>query len=110
MSKCGNLSPEDDTHPAHVRLRAMMPSPPASFARVPAALIVVLLVAVTLLACAWVGQCGFVNLDDDAYVEFQPLVNGGLRSAGLAWAFTGSHSSNWHPLTTISHMLDCQVF
>ncbi len=73
-------------------------------------LIGALLVVATVLAFWRVGDCGFVNLDDDAYVEHQPLVNQGLRSAGLAWAFTGSHSSNWHPLTTLSHMLDCQLF
>ena len=68
------------------------------------------LVIVTLLAYLRAGEAGFVNLDDDAYVEHQPLVNLGLRSAGVAWAFTGSHSSNWHPLTTLSHMLDCELF
>src|SRR5205814_2612320 len=26
------------------------------------------------------------------------------------WAFTHIHSHNWHPLTTMSHMLDCQLF
>ncbi len=69
-----------------------------------------LLLAATLLAFWRVGECGFVNLDDDAYVEFQPLVNQGLRPAGIVWAFTGVHSSNWHPLTTLSHQLDCQLF
>src|SRR5207237_3318572 len=29
---------------------------------------------------------------------------------GIGWAFTHVHSHNWHPLTTISHMLDCQLF
>ncbi|PYL26294.1 MAG: hypothetical protein DMF37_02675, partial [Verrucomicrobia bacterium] len=30
--------------------------------------------------------------------------------AGIGWAFTHIHSENWHPLTTISHMLDCQLY
>src|SRR5262245_50279739 len=72
--------------------------------------IAVALIVLTLLAYWRSGEAGFVNLDDDAYVEFQPLVNLGLRPAGIAWAFTGSHSSNWHPLTTLSHMLDCELF
>src|ERR1051326_4842744 len=72
---------------------------------------VVIGLAVVTIAAYWrVGQCGFVNLDDDAYVEFQPMVNEGLRSAGIVWAFTAAHSSNWHPLTSLSHMLDCTVF
>jgi hypothetical protein len=72
--------------------------------------IIGLLMLVTTCVYWRAGDAGFVNLDDDAYVEHQPLVNQGLRSAAIAWAFTGSHSSNWHPLTTLSHMLDCEIF
>src|SRR5207237_4051479 len=35
---------------------------------------------------------------------------GGLTLAGIAWAFSHVHAQNWHPLTTISHMLDCQLY
>jgi hypothetical protein len=56
------------------------------------------------------GGCGFVNLDDDAYVEQQPLVNQGLRPAAIAWAFSAAHSGIWHPLTTLSHLIDCTIF
>ena len=38
------------------------------------------------------------------------MVNHGLTRAGLAWAFTTFHVANWHPLTWISHMVDCQLF
>src|SRR5476649_1424804 len=68
------------------------------------------LILATVLAYARVGQGGFVNLDDDAYVEFQPMVNQGFRSAAVVWALTTAHSSNWHPLTSFSHMLDCELF
>lgn len=68
------------------------------------------LVIATLLAYRDAGAAGFVNLDDDAYVEFAPLVNRGFRAPALVWAFTSIHTSNWHPLTTLSHMLDCVVF
>ncbi len=64
----------------------------------------------TVLAYLRVGEGGFVNLDDDAYVEHQPLVNQGFSAASVAWAFTGVHSNNWHPLTTLSHQLDCELF
>jgi Tfp pilus assembly protein PilF len=30
--------------------------------------------------------------------------------SGIAWAFTTFHAANWHPLTWLSHMLDCQMF
>jgi len=38
------------------------------------------------------------------------MVNRGVTLAGLAWAFTTFHATNWHPLTWISHMIDCQFF
>ena len=38
------------------------------------------------------------------------MVNRGVTRAGLAWAFTTFHAANWHPLTWISHMIDCQLF
>jgi Flp pilus assembly protein TadD len=73
-------------------------------------LLAAILALLTLLSYRDVGDAGFVNLDDDAYVEFAPMVNRGFRAPALAWAFTDIHSSNWHPLTTLSHMLDCTVF
>ena len=105
----------------HRSLTLMTPAPfatatthvasPVTLLRRPHAWVVIAVLCVVTVFAYWrVGECGFVNLDDDAYVEFQPLVNLGLRPAGIAWAFTGSHSSNWHPLTTLSHMLDCELF
>jgi len=52
----------------------------------------------------------FVNFDDPIYVSENDHVRAGLSWQGVAWAFTHIHSHNWHPLTTISHMLDCQLF
>jgi protein O-mannosyl-transferase len=67
--------------------------------------------AVFTLAAYWrAGDAGFVNLDDDAYVEFAPMVNKGIRPAAVVWAFTAIHTSNWHPFTSLSHMLDCHLF
>jgi tetratricopeptide (TPR) repeat protein len=52
----------------------------------------------------------FINYDDDVYVYRNPEVTSGLTLKGLFWAFTHIHSSNWHPVTWISHMLDCQIY
>ena len=52
----------------------------------------------------------FVNLDDNVYVTENLYVQAGLTFKGLSWAFTTTHASNWHPLTWLSHMLDCQLF
>jgi tetratricopeptide (TPR) repeat protein len=48
--------------------------------------------------------------DDHYYVVDNSEVTKGLTLHGVAWAFTHVHSYNWHPLTTISHMLDCQFY
>jgi protein O-mannosyl-transferase len=37
-------------------------------------------------------------------------VTSGLSFSNLAWPFTHFHAANWHPITTLSHMLDCQLF
>ena len=52
----------------------------------------------------------FVNFDDPDYVYENQHVRGGLSGEGTAWAITAFHSGNWHPLTWLSHMLDCQVY
>ena len=52
----------------------------------------------------------FIDYDDPAYVTENAEVADGLTLQGIAWAFTHVHSSNWHPLTWISHMLDCQYY
>ncbi len=52
----------------------------------------------------------FVDYDDDAYVYANPQVVQGLTPAGLVWAFTYSEIGHWHPLTWLSHMLDCQLW
>ncbi len=52
----------------------------------------------------------FVNFDDDLYVYNTPAIQSGLTIKGIAHAFLSPHAGNWHPLTTISHMLDCQLY
>ena len=34
----------------------------------------------------------------------------GLTWPGIVWAFQSGDAGNWHPLTWISHMADCQLF
>src|SRR5438128_7877285 len=52
----------------------------------------------------------FVNFDDDVYVYNAPAIRAGPTLKGMAAAFTGPHAGNWHPLTTVSHMLDCRLY
>ncbi len=63
-----------------------------------------------LAAYAPVWRAGFITYDDPAYVTANPHVQGTLSWAGLLWALTTGHASNWHPLTWISHMLDFQLY
>jgi Flp pilus assembly protein TadD len=73
-------------------------------------LICLVLAAVTLGIYWHVHGFGFVNYDDPDYVTENPMVTQGLSLPGIFWAFTHFYASNWHPLTWISHMLDCQFF
>ena len=76
---------------------------------------IIVAVCVFLFAITWLvfGQTlrhDFVSYDDNSYVYENPIVTHGLTLGGVEWAFTHNHAKNWHPLTTISHMLDCQFF
>jgi tetratricopeptide (TPR) repeat protein len=52
----------------------------------------------------------FVSYDDEMYVTKNPHVYGGITGESVVRAFTTSHPGYWHPLTLLSHMLDCQLF
>jgi tetratricopeptide (TPR) repeat protein len=52
----------------------------------------------------------FISYDDPAYVTENARVKAGLTFDNLKWAFRSTEASNWHPLTWISHMADCQLF
>ena len=63
------------------------------------------------MAVYWpLKECEFTNFDDPEYVTKNPNVFRGLTWRGITWAFTHIHAGNWHPLTWISHMTDCQIF
>jgi len=52
----------------------------------------------------------FITYDDPAYVTANARVQGGLTWENVKWAFASGEASNWHPLTWLSHMLDCDLF
>ena len=70
----------------------------------------VLLVGLTWLVFGQTVRHEFVNFDDESYVYGNPVVSHGLTARSISWAFGHVVSHNWHPLTTISHMIDCQLF
>jgi Tfp pilus assembly protein PilF len=74
------------------------------------ALICCLLIAITAAAYWRVYGFSFVSYDDGAYVTHNPQVQAGLTWSNLGWALKATVSANWHPMTLLSHMLDCQLF
>jgi tetratricopeptide (TPR) repeat protein len=68
------------------------------------------LLALTLVAYGQAIGFDFVAWDDPAYVSENPNVREGLSGRSIAWAFTSVHGGHWHPLTSMSHMLDCQIY
>jgi hypothetical protein len=73
-------------------------------------LIASVLALVTFLLFAHAAPNGFMFVDDWDYVAENPHVQEGLTVDSLRWAVTTFHASNWHPLTWLSHELDCQLF
>ena len=75
-----------------------------------AALICIALAAITWAVFGRTVDHEFVDYDDPSYVTAEPNVTRGLSWPGVVWAFTRTHSGNWHPVTTLTHMLDCQLY
>ena len=94
----GSLRLESESRPAGLNDRWLVPG-----------------VCIFLAAIVWVvfGQTlryEFVNYDDNQYVTENPVVQKGLTWEGFRWALTYGDIGHWHPLTWLSHMLDCQLY
>ncbi|MGA8776819.1 MAG: tetratricopeptide repeat protein [Terriglobales bacterium] len=68
------------------------------------------LIAVVLAVYNPVIHNSFVNYDDEGYIVQNAHVRAGLTGDTVKWAFTTYDQSNWHPLTWLSHALDCEIF
>src|SRR6266567_2786235 len=73
-------------------------------------LLCVLLFALVLWAFFPATRNGFVGYDDPEFVTANRPVQQGLTWENLMWAFCSSQVASWHPMTWLSHMLDCQLF
>ena len=69
-----------------------------------------LLVASVLICYSPAAHNGFLNYDDNTYITNNPHVRAGLTRVTVKWAFTTYDAANYHPLTWLSHALDCQLF
>jgi len=74
------------------------------------AFICLILITAVLLVYWQVKDHEFINYDDNVYITDNAQVQEGLTSKGIIWACTTSHTGNWHPLTWMSHMLDCELY
>jgi Flp pilus assembly protein TadD len=68
------------------------------------------LVGGVLAAYAPVGGFGFINFDDPQYVTANPVVRQGLTAESVGWILVNPHAKLWHPLTSLSHLLDVTLF
>ena len=69
-----------------------------------------LLVAATLAFYNPIVRNRFTDFDDSAYILKNSQVQGGLTWNTVKWSFTTFHAGYWHPLTWLSHALDCRIF
>ncbi len=52
----------------------------------------------------------FIDFDDQYYVTNNAILHGGLNWKVFIWSFNAGYAQNWHPLTWLSHALDCQLY
>jgi Flp pilus assembly protein TadD len=83
---------------------------PASSQRARIFLLYFLLALATVATYYPVSAHPFLDFDDTKYVTQNAHVQGGMSWSVVQWAFTTYYASNWHPLTWLSHALDCQMF
>ncbi len=84
---------------------------PASPSRRSHILLIGVVIALATVGVYWqVTENDFINFDDPDYVASNQHVLSGLTASGVNWAFTAYHSSNWHPITWLSHMFDAQIY
>ena len=72
-------------------------------------------ICIAVGALGWIcfgesARFDWVRYDDGDYVYRSGHVTSGLSLQNIIWSFTNFHAHNWHPITTLSHMLDCQLF
>ena len=70
-----------------------------------------LLLAAVTLGLFWpLAHFGLVYYDDPLFLTESPEIQSGLNAHSLLWSFTSVILANWHPLTTLSFVVDHQWF
>ena len=73
-------------------------------------IICVLLVGIVGIVFGQTVRHDFINYDDGAYVKGNVHVLSGLNWPDVKWAFTTGHTGYAHPVTWLTHQLDCQLY
>lgn len=89
---------------------ALPSEPPARKSRGAVLALCAVLIVLTFAVFAQTCRFDFVNYDDNIAVYQNPYVRTGLTAKSLAWAFTFNDYEYWIPLTSVSHIVDVQLF
>jgi len=73
-------------------------------------LLALALVAAVVFVYGQTTGFGFVDYDDPPYVSGNAVIQQGVTLEGVRWVLSNAHGGNWHPVTGLSHMLDCELF
>jgi tetratricopeptide (TPR) repeat protein len=87
-----------------------MPDSVAAQQKKTSRLICIGLAAATMIAYARVATFDFTSYDDPDFVTANAHTQAGLTAKTVSWCFTSEVARNWHPVTMLSHALDCQLF
>jgi tetratricopeptide (TPR) repeat protein len=74
------------------------------------AFVPLVIILITLFTYDDVRQHEYLNIDDHDYVLENSHVQQGVTLDAVRWAFGFTGVAYWHPLTWISHMVDCRLF
>jgi len=99
------LAPEDQVKPRTATGLFSWSSPRCVFL-----VYALLLVTVTVAVYYPVHQFPFNAINDGEYVTDNLRIHQPLNWEMLRWSFTTFYAANWHPLTWLSHAVDCQLF
>ncbi len=81
-----------------------------TFLRIRSDLLILFFLGIVTLALYWQVKHHTFVWDDGPYIVQNHAIKNGLTLKSVSWAFTSLHSSNWHPLTWLSHAMDIQLY
>ncbi len=74
--------------------------------------IIILSIIIVLTAICFYQNLShdFVNYDDSYFIYQNDNVSKGLSAESIGWAFTTTYMGVWHPITWLSHIIDCEIY